>query len=159
MKKRAPFTLIELLAVIAIIALLAGLLLPAVSSSRNKAYEAKARGQIKNLQIAIDQYMQEYSVLPVTTSGDLYENDSAYGNLIEYLQGENPRGISFLDVQGNDPGTYVDPWDKRYHVALDTDYDGKIEDTGPGSNEDVHANSAIWTEQLPDEATYLKSWD
>lgn len=163
MKKRSPFTLIELLAVIAIIALLAGLLLPAISSSRSKAYEAKARGQIKNLQIAIDQYMQEYSVVP---------HNSSYQILIYCLQNEGPyagagRGIPFLDVQGSLPGVYKSPWDSDnddenddYNVALDTDYDGQIPASDiPISSVPVYANSAIWTEEIPTRNTRLKSWD
>lgn len=59
MKKRG-FTLIELLMVIAIIAILAGLLLPALSKAREKGRQAVCINNARQLTLAFVMYTQDY---------------------------------------------------------------------------------------------------
>lgn len=55
------FTLIELLAVIAIIGLLAALLLPMLALGKEKAKVARVRGELYNIGLALDMYSTDYA--------------------------------------------------------------------------------------------------
>ena len=64
MKQRKLFTLIELLIVIAILAILAGLLLPALNSARKTAKSAACKNNLRQLGLGFFQYEQESGRLP-----------------------------------------------------------------------------------------------
>ena len=57
---RRGFTLIELLVVIAIIAILAAILFPVFAKAREKARQSSCLSNIKQLQLAVLQYAQDY---------------------------------------------------------------------------------------------------
>jgi prepilin-type N-terminal cleavage/methylation domain-containing protein len=95
------FTLIEMLVVIAIIAILAGILLPALSGLKTKAKVGQAKMEMQNLAAAIKAYEKEYNRFPgsakveqngnpdftfggngVVTGGPAYESDNSLVMLI-----------------------------------------------------------------------------
>ena len=76
--RKNGFTLLELLIVVAIIAILAGLLLPALNSARNKASAIQCTGNQRQLGLAVAQYTDSYgSLLTYVTKNTFDETSDA----------------------------------------------------------------------------------
>lgn len=85
-KSRVGFTLVELLAVMAIIAILISMLVPAVNAVRETARSTACRNNISQLVLAMINYESVHKVFPINWS-----NDSS-------MNGENTRGHSWLTL-------------------------------------------------------------
>jgi general secretion pathway protein G len=68
-KKRAGFTLIELMVVIVILGILAGLIVPRLTDKPDKARVVKAKMQIENLAMAVKQFKLDNGFFPSTEQG------------------------------------------------------------------------------------------
>ena len=91
------FTLIELLTVIAIIAILAGILIPAVGAAKTAANKAKTKGQFNQWAVAMNLFKQEYGYYPAIDSGNKLVSASFFGALV----GKDYLGATPTDYKGN----------------------------------------------------------
>ena len=75
MRLKRAFTLVELLVVIAVIAILAALLLPALAAAKEKGYRAQCINNLKQLSLGIQAYADDHGdQLPGPVWSGFYEN-------------------------------------------------------------------------------------
>jgi prepilin-type N-terminal cleavage/methylation domain-containing protein len=93
--RRSGFTLVELLAVIMIIALLAGLLTPAIMRSLSSSRAAAVKAEIELLNTALMNYKNEYGSFPPSDMRGLWNNATSTVNTLhpayKHLQRIFPR--------------------------------------------------------------------
>ena len=159
-RRRNAFTLIELLTVIAIIAILIALLFPAIKSSLQKAEIAQAQNDVKNIEGALKAYYTEYGKWP---NGNGIATDYSYGSppplypnycgnygLMDTLRSiqdsdpggcgngmfvNNPRKIQFIEIPTkslDQYGNFLDPWKHPYQITLDTGFDNICQNLAAG---------------------------
>jgi prepilin-type N-terminal cleavage/methylation domain-containing protein len=128
------FTLIELLTVMAVVAILVTLLFTAVGTVKDSARRAQAKHDLLQIVAAVNAYSAEYGVYPVkpqpageatevtftTDNSDLVSTLSANPQGANRQNALNPKRIAFLEVplakdpahprSGLSQGIWYDPW-------------------------------------------------
>lgn len=101
-RKDASFTLVELLVVVSIIGLLAGLGFPAISGAMKAGKRTEVAAMAESIKTAVNAFYAEYSAYPAdTNTGQVFTNTSAdFVKAISSTNGTggNYRGIAFLEI-------------------------------------------------------------
>ncbi len=94
----SAFTVIEMLIVISVISILAGILLPAIHSAQKKAKIAKTQAVIDSITIALKQYQTDFGAYPSAdipgVSGETSAECAYYYTAATFVAGENSNEIS-----------------------------------------------------------------
>lgn len=153
-RRLGAFTLVELLTVMAIIAILMGILFPTIGAAIQTAKKAQAKNDEIQLVSAIKAFYTEYGKYPLTATqtGDTEIKNTDLATLLNelrvpagYTPTMNPRKLNFIEVpdaknlnqankekggiggaSGGKAGQWLDPWGNTYVVWIDGNYDNAI---------------------------------
>ena len=153
--------MVELLVVISIIGMLAGLGLPAINGAIKAGKKAEVSAMAESIKTAVNAFYAEYSAYPTNSSGQCYTNTS-----LEFLSlistttntnGANYRGIAFLEVPPKftnstdglvtPNGFYSGGKQSNFFVAIDTNGSGFVNPksvSGTLTNTNVASSVAVW---------------
>jgi len=175
MKYRDGFTLIEIMVVIAIMALLAGMLLGGIGAAKAKAKKTEARSAVSQIATAWNSYFADYKRFPNEMKGDSFDLSAMNEDAVHIMHGDynltdypahskyktkNPRQTAYLDFHEGHVGGYLDPWGHVYQLSLDEKpYDSKVNVPGLTG---LQFSVAVWSmgpDGLNGTADDIRSWD
>ena len=135
-QSRAAFTLIELLAVITIIGILAGLTLGAAGAVRRHGANSTAKAEVAALQAACDRYYADNNAYPIGSDNPATASaPTGATNLFTNLLGSvsltiAPIGKRYFEPKpamvstNRSPNHFIDPWGYAYGYNCTTNNDG-----------------------------------
>ncbi|MBN2450506.1 MAG: type II secretion system protein GspG [Lentisphaeria bacterium] len=145
-KIRRPFTLIEILAVIAIMFVLAGLVIGvAAAVSRNSA-EAKTKAALEKMMLALQEhsldrgYHPGEAVMAGSSSGFVSFN---IANLDDFRHTQTGRPY----LEGYAGGAYLDGWKNPFQYRLDADMGYRLRSLGDDELPDTEDDICSWKQR------------
>lgn len=148
------FTLVELMIVVAIMALLTGIVTANLSSVRAKSRDGKRISDMSQIQLALEQYFNRCGIYPAPTS-----NGSVKPSTYVSKDANNgcPSGITFgtflsqvpKNIDGSEYGYYTDPrsgLENTSYVLYNSGLTGQL--TGYGDSVPLETNSTALTDSL-----------
>lgn len=172
----ASFTLVEILVVVTIIGILAGLAVPAISGALQSARKAKVTAMAQQIRTALAQFNTEYGYFPTSNISTNNGIGTTGPLLAQVLTGSdtnsNPRRIVFLEVpsdftsggSGDPSGGIVTPRNfyktgqQPFSVAVDANYDGLITVTNGTTTANLRATTAVWYVDPKDSRKTIGTW-
>jgi general secretion pathway protein G len=113
---RRGFTIVELLVVMGILVLLAGLLVPRIIGVMGSSREDMAKTQIRSLEEALRRFHLNMDEFPTTEQG--------LGALVQRPQGEDDKTATRWDGPYFEKGELpTDPWENEYQYSYEADKD------------------------------------
>jgi prepilin-type N-terminal cleavage/methylation domain-containing protein len=103
MKRNAGFTIIEMLIVVTVIAMLAGILIPVLADGTSTARDARRAHDLRAIQAALADYFQDHGAYP-DTNGNWQGDSTADGGLTYDANGYIPGLVpDYLQSLPRDP--------------------------------------------------------
>lgn len=137
MNRRSAFTLIELLTVIAIIAILAGITYGISAGIYQRQARTTAQAELSAISSALEAYRSQYGMYPIADTGNAVARGrvlfQALTNQIDPEGNDPRRGRPFIDISkvtlstpetGTDFSSvnyFVDPWGNPYQYGFEND--------------------------------------
>ena len=121
----AAFTLIELCAVVALVAVLSGFVAALIGGVHNRAASFRAEGELAVLNQAIEAYRLHYGVFPAATTAEEFY-DSLTGRIGPQRTALDPPGRRLIEtgwftLRDSDPAAagnaVLDPWNQPYRYV------------------------------------------
>ena len=175
---QAGFTLIEILVVIAIIAILAAILIPVAGNASKTAKKRRAMLEMNAIKVAVMEFQRDHKYMPwgdpdnknqARVGNDEWaKNDAELEYLMRWLTGENPMKKAYLSIpeksqDESNPLIFVDPWGNYYRIGLDRNLDGAMLPNDPdglfGGANYVTEKVLVYTVGPPDEQAPMKTFD
>lgn len=143
---KAGFTLIEILTVIAIVAILASILVPVAGKARKSAMKKRTTVEMNSIKVAALQFLSDHRYMPWPAAivadrpiwiGDDMWTVKADGTdqlpVMDLLTGNNAMKKVYLQIPeksrpANNPASMIfnDPWGQPYRIGLDRNLDGAV---------------------------------
>ena len=150
-KSAAGFTLVEILVVITIVGLLAGLGFPAINGAIQAGKKAEVAAMAESIKTAVNAYYAEYSSYP-SNSGF---TDTSFLSTISTTNTNagNTRGIAFLEVPPKftnssglvtPAGFYKGGARSNFSINIDTNGTGQVTNKVGSANFTVPASVSVW---------------
>lgn len=169
-RARSGFTLIEVLITITIIAVLIGLLMPAINAVRLRAFRTEARQIVSQLAISLETYNNEDRRHRYPYQTELYPEPTlavplpfstratagVTKGLLALLQ---PVGVNTGPRPLDEQGCMLDPWGERYRYQLTRPAPAKPADALKDWNWDTTLNHAKrWNDRNDTPAPFPYVW-
>jgi prepilin-type N-terminal cleavage/methylation domain-containing protein len=155
MSRRKAFTLVELMIVLAIIAIIAAFAIPNLMKSRMSANETSAVGSLRALMSAESTYINRYGIygsLAQLLSEGLIDSSLAGGKKSGYLFGEITTGFKYAYCFASAPVEDGKSGAKKYSITQK----GTIYEANFSTASMSESNGTVWvpgTDNVPDKFT------
>jgi len=159
------FTLIEMVAVLLILALLSAAITGGLSKARARAWRTQSRETCRQLSQAWNLYLTDERAFPADL-GNAQKVKALYEN-IRYVSEGTASGRVYVELTDKEKesekngGGLRDHWKQLIYFSLDTDYNGMVENPHPEvfieeddeeklkKFKNVRASSIVWSEGDP----------